>query len=111
MSQLRQDYPKFLEKKSDVVVIGPEAAEKFKIYWEEHNLPFIGLPDPQHNVLKLYGQEIKIFKFGRMPSQVMIDKSGIIRYIHYGNSMSDIPTNNELFRLLDELNLAININN
>ncbi len=94
----------FLEKNSDVIVIGPETAEKFKNYWTEHDLPFIGLPDPIHEVLKLYGQEIKMLKFGRMPAQVMIDRNGIARYIHYGNSMSDIPKNEELLGLLDELN-------
>jgi peroxiredoxin Q/BCP len=111
MSQLRQDYSTFIEKNSDVVVIGPEAAEKFKNYWTEHDLPFIGLPDPQHKVLKLYGQEIKMFRFGRMPAQVMIDRNGITRYIHYGNSMSDIPKNEELFGLLDEFNLEMKNNN
>lgn len=108
MSQLRQDYSTFLEKNSDIVVIGPEAAEKFKNYWTEHELPFMGLPDPKHKVLKLFGQEIKMFKFGRMPAQVMIDRNGIARYIHYGNSMSDIPKNEELFGLLDELNREMN---
>ena len=111
MSQLRQDYSIFLEKNSDVVVIGPERAEKFKNYWTTHDLPFIGLPDPKHKVLKLYGQEIKMFKFGRMPVQVMMDRNGIARYIHYGNSMSDIPTNKELFGLLDEYNLELKNNN
>jgi peroxiredoxin Q/BCP len=31
-------------------------------------LPFIGLPDPGHRVLKLYGQEMKLFKLGRLPA-------------------------------------------
>ena len=104
MSQLRQDYASFLEKNSDIVVIGPETADKFKNYWIEHDLPYIGLPDPNHEVLKLYGQEIKMLKFGRMPAQVVIDRDGIARYIHYGNSMSDIPKNKELLGLLDEFN-------
>ncbi len=104
MSQLRQDYATFLEKNSDIVVIGPETADKFNDYWTEHDLPYIGLPDPKHEVLKLYGQEIKMLKFGRMPAQVMIDRNGIARYIHYGSSMSDIPRNEELLGLLDELN-------
>lgn len=102
MSQLRQDYATFLEKNSDIVVIGPETAEKFRNYWTENDLPYIGLPDPKHEVLQLYGQEIKMFKFGRMPAQVMIDSNGISRYIHYGSSMSDIPKNEALFGLLDE---------
>jgi len=104
MAQLRQDYSEFLNRDSDVVVIGPEGAGKFKGYWHENSLPFIGLPDPRHKILKLYGQQVKILKFGRMPAQVIIDKSGIIRFIHYGLAMSDIPDSNELLTFIDEIN-------
>ena len=101
---MRLDYNKFLERNAEVVVVGPDSAEDFKQYWQEHDLPFVGLPDLRHKVLKLYGQEINILKFGRMPAQVLIDVDGIVREIHYGRSMSDIPTNEELLSLLDNLN-------
>ncbi len=104
MSQLRQDYSKFLDRDSDVVVLGPEGPDKFNSFWRENSLPFIGLPDPRHKVLQLYGQQIKLFKFGRMPAQAIIDKSGIIRYIHYGQSMSDIPDSDDLLNIIDEIN-------
>jgi peroxiredoxin Q/BCP len=87
-----------------VVIIGPEGAKKFKDYWHDNSLPFTGLPDPHHKIIRLYGQQVKIFKFGRMPAQVIIDKSGIIRYIHYGSSMSDIPFANELLTIIDKIN-------
>jgi peroxiredoxin len=104
MAQLRQDYQKFVDKNAVVVVVGPENSDAFKRYWEDEALPFIGLPDPSHTVLKLYGQEVKIFKFGRMPAQVMIDKGGMVRFVHYGHAMEDIPTNEELLGLLGEMN-------
>jgi peroxiredoxin len=104
MTQLRQDYPKFVEQNAVIIVVGPEGADAFRRYWTEENLPFIGLPDPDHTVLKCYGQEVKIFKLGRMPAQVMIDKKGIVRYVHYGHSMDDIPPNEELLSLLTTMN-------
>jgi peroxiredoxin len=104
MSQLRDDYSKYVEKDTVVVVVGPEEARSFNRYWTDNNLPFIGLPDPRHTVLKDYGQQIKIFKFGRMPAQAIIDKNGVVRYIHYGNSMSDIPSNDELLSKIGEIN-------
>jgi peroxiredoxin Q/BCP len=55
-------------------------------------------------VLKLYGQQVNLFKLGRMPAQMIIDKSGTLRYIHYGHSMQDIPENAELLELLDQIN-------
>jgi hypothetical protein len=55
-------------------------------------------------VLKLYGQEVNLFKLGRMPAQVIIDKAGMIRLVHCGHSMKDIPKNSEVLTLLDRLN-------
>lgn len=104
MAQLRQDFPEFEKRNALIVVVGPEDAATFARYFRENDLPFIGLPDPSHSVLKLYGQEVNLFKLGRMPAQVMIDRTGIVRYAHYGHSMADIPDNAELFALLDELN-------
>ena len=100
MAQLRQDYPKFVRLNTEIVVIGPENADAFRKYWQKERLPFIGLPDPQHTVLKLYGQEVKLFKFGRMPAQMLIDQAGILRYVHYGHSMADIPSNAEVLQLI-----------
>ena len=60
-------------------------------------------------MLKLYGQEVNLFKLGRMPAQVLIDKAGVTHHIHYGHSMSDIPKNEELLALGDEINAHLRI--
>lgn len=104
MAQLRDDHKKFIELDTEVIIVGPEDAEAFRDYWSENDIPFIGLPDPRHSVLKLYGQEVKIFKFGRMPAMVIIDKAGIVRFVHYGHSMSDIPANGDVLKTLQSLN-------
>ncbi len=103
MAQLRQDHQEFVKRDAAVLVIGPEDGAAFKSYWEKEEFSFIGLPDPKHTVLKMYGQQIKIFKFGRMPAQLLVDKTGVLRYVHYGHSMSDIPSNAELLDLIDSL--------
>jgi peroxiredoxin Q/BCP len=103
MAQLRQDFDEFVKRETRVVVVGPEDAKAFKAYWAKNQLPFIGLPDPKASVLKLFGQEVNLFKLGRMPAQVIVDKQGIARFAHYGHSMSDIPENQELFKLLDQM--------
>jgi hypothetical protein len=54
----------------------------------------------------LYGQQIKLVKFGRMLAQVLIDKSGMARYIHYGRAMSEIPSNAQMLALIYEINQA-----
>ena len=104
MAQLRHDHTEFVSRDVAVVVVGPEDAQGFSDYWQKENLPFIGLPDPKASVLKLYGQEVNLFKLGRMPAQVLIDKAGIARFVHYGHSMSDIPSNEEILGLVDAIN-------
>ncbi len=104
MAQLRQDHSQFVARNVEVVVVGPEDAKAFAAYFQKESLPFIGLPDPKASVLKLYGQEVNLFKLGRMPAQVLIDMAGVARFVHYGHDMTDIPTNEEILALVDQLN-------
>jgi peroxiredoxin Q/BCP len=106
MAQLRQDYQRFVEQQAEIVVIGPEDAPAFERYFRENHLPFVGLPDPEHSVLKRYGQEVNLFKLGRMPAQVLVDRTGVARFAHYGHAMSDIPANEEILTILQSLNEA-----
>jgi len=103
MMQLHHDYNKFLEKDTEIVAIGPENANSFRTHWKVYGLKFHGIPDEKHSVLNLYGQKVNLFRLGRMPAQMLVDKEGILRYLHYGHSMRDIPENSELFKLIDSL--------
>ena len=107
MAQLRLDYDKFVEKEAEILVIGPEKPQAFKSFWLKNKLPFKGLPDPRGTVLKKYGQEVNLFKLGRMPAQAIIDKNGNVRFIHYGHSMSDICKPSEILAKLDEINQTV----
>ena len=84
MAQLRQDYAEFVRREAVILVVGPESPEAFKTYWEENQLPFVGLPDPDHQVAKLYGQQVRWLKLGRMPALVVIDKQGRVHFQHRG---------------------------
>ena len=104
MTQLRQDFKKISKLNTMIVVVGPEEKDSFNKYWQVNKLPFIGLPDPKHSVLKSYGQEVNLFKLGRMPAQVIVDKNGIARFVHYGHKMSDIPSADEIIETLKFIN-------
>ena len=108
MAQLRDDHEKFTKLDTVILVVGPENPQSFRSYWAKNELPFIGLPDPNHSILKLYGQEVNLFKLGRMPAMVIVDKSGQVRFVHYGHSMSDIPANQDVLETLTELNSGLN---
>jgi peroxiredoxin len=104
MAQLRRDYQKFVDRDTEIIAIGPEDAGQFTDWWREHRMPFVGIPDPEHVIAKTYGQQVKLLKLGRMPASLLIDKNGHIRYRHYGESMSDIPEDEQILSLIDELN-------
>ena len=104
MEQLRQDYQKFIAQDAEVIAVGPEAVKEFSEYWHQEKMPFIGIPDPKHDVAKLYNQEFKLLRGGRLPALAVIDIDGKIRLMHYADLPSDIPSDEEVLSLLDNLN-------
>lgn len=88
--------------------MGPNPPDIFQEYWHTQRIPFVGLPDPEHRVALQYRQEVNLFKLGRMPLNCIVDAKGYIRFAHYGASMKDIPSNDELLQVIDELNKTSN---
>jgi len=103
LARLRDDYDQFTRRGVQIIAIGPNSRATFVQYWQNERIPFIGLPDEDHSVALLYRQEINLFKLGRMPLSCVVDPRGYIRYAHYGASMQDIPSNQEIFHVIDEL--------
>ncbi len=99
---MREEYDRFLARDTVVFVIGPEGPRRFKKVWEEEQYPFIGFPDYKHQVADLYGQKVKLLKLGRMPAIIIVDKQGLIRHVHFGDDMADIPENEDLLAVLEE---------
>ena len=103
MARLRDDYPEFTKRGAEVLAVGPDGLTAFLAYWRAQRLPYIGLPDPDHQVARRYGQTVNVLKLGRMPLVLIIDAGGTIRLAHYAASMSDIPENPVLLHALDDL--------
>ncbi len=103
MARLRDGYGQFTSRGAEILAVGPNNAETFQRYWQNERIPFIGLPDDNHVAARMYRQEVNLFKWGRMPLSCIVDKKGFIRFVHYGASMRDIPSNEELLHVIDEL--------
>ncbi|OPL15284.1 MAG: hypothetical protein AVO39_02500 [delta proteobacterium MLS_D] len=56
----------FEERKAHIVVVAPHGKSRVRAYWEKENLPFIGIPDPDGTLGKLYGQEWNLVKPGNL---------------------------------------------
>ena len=104
LARMRDSYAKFAERGVEIIAVGPNDMESFQRYWESENIPFIGLPDPDHQISRLYRQEVNLFKLGRMPLNTVLDVDGRMRYVHFGSSMSDIPDNETFLNVIEQLN-------
>jgi len=100
---LRQDCGEFSARGAEIIALGPDGPNAFRRYWEEEHISFSGCSDIKSRVADQYYQEINWLKFGRMPAIFVIDLNGIIRYGHYGDSMSDIPSTEEILGVIDRL--------
>jgi len=98
---MKQDYKEFTSRNATIVVVAPHAAEKVAAYWKKEELPMFGVPDEDGKLADLYGQEWKLLKLGRMPALFVIDRKGVLAFAQYGTSMSDIPKNSEMLKVLD----------
>ena len=103
---MRDAYSEFTGRGAEILAVGPNDASRFKQYWRDEHIPYIGLADPGHTVAKMYKQEVNLLKLGRMPLVCILDVHGRIRYAHYGVSMADIPDNETLLRVIDEISVT-----
>ena len=100
---MKRDFDTFRARNATIVVVVPHDARKTEEYWRSEELPFIGVPDEDGTLANLYGQEWKLLKLGRMPAMFVIDRKGVLAFAQYGQSMSDIPRNSSILKILDGL--------
>jgi peroxiredoxin len=102
MTQLRRDYEKFTSLGAEIIAVGPERDEEFRRFWDNEEMPFIGIADPEHRIADLYGQENRMLALGRMPALFIVDREGSIRFIHRAKAMWDIPKNRDVLQVLEK---------
>lgn len=75
-----------------VFLTGPDRPVAFERKSADDGLPFPAIPDPDHRIAGLYGQEVVWRRYGRMPSMILVGGDGMVLWAHYGDSMEDIPS-------------------
>ncbi len=100
---MKNDFKDFASRNASIVIVAPHTAEQVAEYWKKEELPMIGISDEDGKLANLFGQEWKLLKLGRMPALFVIDRKGALAFAQYGTSMSDIPSNSEILKVLDGL--------
>jgi peroxiredoxin len=104
LALLRREIDTFESRQAVILVIDPDRPDQIKEYWEREGLPFPGFADTENQVASLFHQKVDIFRDGRLPSIVILDRESRIRYRYDGASAPDLPANEILLAELDRIN-------
>ncbi len=102
--QLHQDIQKFEALKINVVVVCPENIAGVEKFVAKHPLELDLVADPQHVIADRFNQQVKIFKLGRLPAQIILDKDDKRVFEHYASSMTNIIENNVILSAIKKAN-------
>lgn len=141
MTQLRLRYDELQERGTEILQVTWSTSEEARLYFQQYQLSFPYLCDPERAVYPLYGISMiqvgvwtnvattaagmtavisdRLFRGEKMVSPApfkrygstdlaqeavfIIDKSGMIRYVHAGSYVGGLPSNAEYLRQLDRL--------
>ena len=106
MARLHDAQADIRARNAEIVIVGPDSPEAFRRHWIAGGYDFVGIPDPERRILRRYGQQVKLMRLGRLPATLVLDRAGIVRYVHYGGSMMDIPPIETIIKVLDALEKA-----
>ena len=104
LTLLRRDADAFEARHAVILIIDPDRPDQIQEYWDRAQLPFPGFSDADNLVSSLFRQTADIYRSGRLPSVVLIDRESRIRYRYDGRSAPDIPANETLLAELDRIN-------
>jgi len=100
---LRWDYPKFQAAGAEILAIAPHPLDQVMRFFARRSFPFPGLADPERKVFQLYGVHSTLWSLGQRPGLFIVGKEGRVRFLRVGVQQWDIPSNEEVARVLSRL--------
>ena len=81
------------------VAVSQDDLEDVNEYWSANDIPFRCIPDPEGKLKAMYDQQDTLL--AQLPALFVIDTQGVLKLAHYGDGMKDIPTVQELLRIVE----------
>lgn len=100
---MTEDYLEFTQAGAEVIAVVWETKERAHTYFEEHNVPFLCLVDPEHRVYDQYEVKSSLQSLGQRPGLFVIDVEGIVRYAYLGWQQWEIPPNAEVLEVCRDI--------
>lgn len=97
------DYLQFKALDTEILAIAHDELENAKAYFTKNNLPFPGLVNQDHTLYDQYDVAEKVISLGQRPGLFIIDKQGIVQFSHVGYQQWEIPTNQKVLAILQDI--------
>ncbi len=106
--KLKEDFPQFLPMHAAIMAISTDSFEDSSIVNHQWRFPFPLLSDPHLSLISAFGaQHIKGHGIHDIayPAIIVLDPQKIVRYKIIGENPNDLPTDNELIYILQQMEL------
>lgn len=83
-----------------------QSLEKMKDFLKKHEYPFPVLSDVRRTASKEYGVYVRLnFESVNIarPACFILDEAGVLKYIYVGRMQTDFPEDEDLFAVLDDM--------
>jgi len=103
---LRDDIDEFTSRGARVVTIAPDDAAGVAKFVDGNPYPFALLADEDHAVFDAYDVISTMMSIGQRPALFVVDTDGIVRFDSIGTQQWQIPSNENVLKILDGLESA-----
>lgn len=100
---MRDSIEEFEKRDAQLLAIAPDTLEHAQAYFQQHDIPFPCLADPDRRVFRQYDVKSALVSLGQRPGLFIVDGEGVVRYAYLGWQQWEIPTVEETLRELDAL--------
>ena len=104
LRRLAEDFYKFKELNVELIPILQDNKKNTRKMEERYGKKIYPIYyDVKREIGKAFKQEISLLKLGRMPATLIVDKDGIIKWTYYADSLEDVPSNDEMLEIIENL--------
>jgi thioredoxin-dependent peroxiredoxin len=96
---LAEQYEEFRAAGAEVVVVTRDSADAVNAHFQEHNIPFPCLLDPEQQAYGLFEVDTRLLSLGQRPGLFVIDVQGVISYAYIGRQQWEIPSNAQVLEV------------
>jgi peroxiredoxin Q/BCP len=100
---LRDDIDEFTAAGARVVTVAPDTLEGVAKFVAGNPYPFALLADTDHAVFDAYDVISTMMSLGQRPALFVVDTDGVVRFDSIGTQQWQIPTNENVLKMLSSL--------